>query len=160
MQSPPPLHLDAAGVCDYIDEVWPEASRAYAEGLRELRPGVARFVRRTGPADLRPGGTVSGPTLMNAVDQAGYALVLGHLGPAALAVTSHLSVDFLRRPTLGDLIVDVELLKLGRTQVPMAARLYVDDVASPPVAVATIVYSRALVDADPPPGGAPAPGEG
>ncbi|WP_370324979.1 PaaI family thioesterase [Euzebya sp.] len=141
----PPLALDRDGVCDYLAEVWPEAAGSFADGLVELEPGFARFVRRTGPADVRPGGTVSGPTLMHAVDEGGYALVLGHLGPAALAVTSHLSMDFLRRPTTGDLVVDVELLKLGRTQVPMAARVFVDDPGTPPVAVATIVYSRALV---------------
>ncbi|MGI9016735.1 MAG: PaaI family thioesterase [Euzebya sp.] len=141
----PPLVLDAAGVHAYLARVWPEAAPVYAESLLQLRPGFARFWTQTDQRNLRPGGTVSGPTLMTAVDRGAYALVLGHLGGAALAVTSHLSIEFLRRPTAGELIVDVELLKLGRTLISMAARLYVDDPEAPPVATATVVYSRALV---------------
>jgi acyl-coenzyme A thioesterase PaaI-like protein len=85
---------------------------------------------------------------MGAVDAAAFALVLAHLGAAALAVTSHLSIDFLRRPGPGVLIVDVELLKLGRTQITMSTRVHIDDPASPPVAAATVGYSRALLTSD------------
>lgn len=141
----PALVLDADGVVDYLRSVWPEAVTTYEGTLSELRPGFVRFRKTTDERHLRPGGSVSGPTMMTAVDEAAYALVLSHLGPAALAVTSHLSMDFLRRPSTGDLLVDVELLKLGRTQVSMAARLYVDDTDSLPVAVSTVVYSRALM---------------
>lgn len=141
----PPLELDADGVHAYVLSVWPQAAGAYDGTLPILRPGFVRFRMTTDQTNLRPGGTVSGPTLMTAVDQAAYALVLAHLGPAALAVTSHLAIDFLRRPTTGELLVDVELLKLGRSQLTMAARLYVDDPDGPPVAAATVVYSRALV---------------
>lgn len=141
----PPLELDADGVYSYVHSVWPETAETYNGTMPILRPGFVRFRTTTDQTHLRPGGTVSGPTMMTAVDQAAYALVLAHLGPAAHAVTSHLAIDFLRRPTTGDLLVDVELLKLGRTQVTMAARLFVDDPQAPPVAAATVVYSRALV---------------
>lgn len=87
-----------------------------------------------------------GPLLMEAVDQAAYALVLGHLGAAALAVTSHLSIEFLRRPPIGALLVDCRLRKLGRTQVTMTCELHVDAVdPDKPVGIATVVYSRALL---------------
>ncbi len=146
-----PLVLDRAGIHDYVRSVWPEAAEHYRDAVLELRPGFVRYRRPTDGRHLRPGGTVSGPVLMETVDQAAYALVLAHLGDAALAVTSHLSIEFLRRPDPGDLLVDVEMLKLGRTQMVMEARIRVGDVDGPPVAAARVVYSRALLPADPAP---------
>jgi len=63
---------------------------------------------------LRPGGTISGPTMMTLVDTAMYLLVLSHVGPVELAVTTSLHIDFLRRPAPTDLIATAELLKLGK----------------------------------------------
>lgn len=139
------LQMDVEGIRAYLAEVWPETADGMADAITELRPGFCRSTTRTGPADLRPGGTVSGPVLMTTVDQAAYVLVLAHLGRAALAVTSHLSVEFLRRATPGVLVTDVELLKLGRTQVVMAVRVHAGRAGTPPVAAATVVYSRALL---------------
>lgn len=64
---------------------------------------------------LRPGDTVSGPTLMTLADTAMYLLVVAHLGPEPMTVTSHLSIDFLRRPKPADLLAEATLLKLGRS---------------------------------------------
>lgn len=140
------LAMDRQQVIDYVARVWPPAAEAFADGLVELRPGFCRLHRVATDADQRPGGTMRGPLLMEAVDQGAYALVLGHLGDAALAVTSRLSVDFLRRPPIGTLIVDTRLRKLGRTQMTMTCELHVDTVEEDkPVAIATVVYSRALV---------------
>lgn len=78
------------------------------------------------PADqvmIRPGGTVSGPTLMMLADAAAYAVVLAHIGPVALAVTSNLSIDFLRKPQAVGVEADAELLKLGRTLAVVDVRL-------------------------------------
>ena len=63
---------------------------------------------------LRPGGTVSGPTLMALADAAAYSQVLAHLGPVALAVTSSLNITFLRKPEPVDQIAEATFLKLGR----------------------------------------------
>lgn len=140
------LAMDRQQVIDYVAATWPPAAESFADGLIELRPGFCRFDRIATDADKRPGGTMRGPLLMEAVDQAAYALVLGHLGDAALAVTSHLSVDFLRRPPIGTLIVNTRLRKLGRTQITMTCDLHVDTVEDDkPVAIATVAYSRALV---------------
>lgn len=144
--SPDTLRLDAAAVVAYLRSVWPPAGQQFADGLVELRPGFCRFQRTPTAEDERPGGTMQGPLLMTAVDQGAYALVLGHLGDAALAVTSHLSMEFLRRPPLGTLIVDTHLRKLGRTQVTMTCDLHVDTVQpARPMAIATVAYSLALV---------------
>jgi uncharacterized protein (TIGR00369 family) len=68
-----------------------------------------------GEQHLRPGGTVSGPAMMTLADCAGYLLILGLLGPVALAVTTNLNINFLRKPGLGDLTAEATMLKLGKT---------------------------------------------
>ena len=62
----------------------------------------------------RPGGTVSGPSLMALADTTAWLSVLAQIGPVALAVTTSLHIDFLRRPALVDVISEGRLLKLGR----------------------------------------------
>lgn len=65
---------------------------------------------------LRPGGTVSGPVMMTLADAALYIAVLGEIGIVPLAVTTNLSINFLRKPTAGKDIIGVcKLLKLGKT---------------------------------------------
>ena len=63
---------------------------------------------------LRPGGTVSGPAMMGLADIALYAAILANIGPVALAVTTNLSFNFLRKPGATGLVAEARLLKLGR----------------------------------------------
>ena len=78
------------------------------EEVLELRLNVA-------PRHLRPGGTVSGPTLFALADVAIYLAILSRIGPVALAVTTNCSIDFMRKPEAGRaLIAQARLLKLGR----------------------------------------------
>jgi uncharacterized protein (TIGR00369 family) len=116
------LVLDALGVHDYLNEIWPEAVGVWT--IDELTASTARLRQATATANLRPGGTVSGPTLMALADSAAYVLVLGLLGRAALAVTSSLHIDFLRRPVPGELIAEATLLKLGRSLITMNVLLF------------------------------------
>lgn len=67
-----------------------------------------------GDRHLRPGGTLSGPTMMTLADLALYAAILANVGPVALAVTTSLNFNFLSRPEPRDLIARCRLLKLGR----------------------------------------------
>ncbi|MEP7270458.1 MAG: PaaI family thioesterase [Acidobacteriota bacterium] len=62
---------------------------------------------------LRPGGTISGPSLMMMADVAMYLAVLAQIGPVALAVTTNLNINFLRKPAPADVIATARLLKLG-----------------------------------------------
>ena len=72
--------------------------------------------RRVSSADLRPGGTVSGPTMMDLADCALYVAILREIGLVALAVTTNLNINFLRKPVAGkDLIGVCKILKLGRS---------------------------------------------
>jgi len=73
---------------------------------------------------LRPGGTLSGPTLMTLADTVAYLAVVSRIGPEPLTVTSHLAIDFLRKPPPADLRATGELLKLGRRQAVTAIRIY------------------------------------
>ena len=63
----------------------------------------------------RPGGTVSGPALMGLADGAAWLAVLAQIGPVALAVTTSLHIDFLRKPPLIDIVAEGRVLKLGKT---------------------------------------------
>lgn len=64
---------------------------------------------------LRPGGTVSGPTLMALADVAMYVVLLSAIGPVGLAVTTNLNINFLSKaPAQHDLIAEARLLKLGK----------------------------------------------
>jgi uncharacterized protein (TIGR00369 family) len=63
---------------------------------------------------LRPGGTISGPTLMALADFAMYVAVLAAIGAVPLAVTINLNINFLRKPGRRDLIAEARLLKVGR----------------------------------------------
>ncbi|MFZ1286640.1 MAG: PaaI family thioesterase [Candidatus Phosphoribacter sp.] len=66
------------------------------------------------PTTLRPGGTISGPTMFALADVAVYLLILAQIGPVALAVTTSVGMNFMRKPPAGDLLAEAELLKLGR----------------------------------------------
>jgi uncharacterized protein (TIGR00369 family) len=89
---------------------------------------------------LRPGGTISGPTLMTLADTAAYYLILARSGPLALAVTSNLNIHFLAKAPPGDILATARLLKHGRRLV--VAEVAMRGAASPDlVAQATITYA-------------------
>jgi uncharacterized protein (TIGR00369 family) len=90
-----------------------------------LERGHAVLKLTTGPADLRPGGTVSGPTLFGFADLAMYAAVLTVVGNEPMAVTTDATVHFLRRPLAGTKIARARLLKQGQ-------RLMVGDIVIAP----------------------------
>jgi len=98
-------------------------------------------VRQTYQAQfIRPGGTISGPTMMALADFAMYVGLLASIGPVPLAVTTNLNINFLRKPAARDLIAECRLLKLGK-------RLAVGEVTigsegmDEPVAHVTSTYS-------------------
>ncbi len=93
----PQVFNDASGVV--IEDAW---------------HGGAQVRQAWREAHVRPGGTVSGPTMMALADFAMYVAVLAAIGPVGLAVTTSLNINFLRRPGRGDLIAQAKLLKLGK----------------------------------------------
>ena len=82
--------------------------------IEAVGPGTARVRLTAGDRHLRPGGTVSGPAMMALCDATMYVAILAAIGPVALAVTTNLSINFLRKPEPGDLIAECKLMKLGK----------------------------------------------
>jgi uncharacterized protein (TIGR00369 family) len=98
-------------------------------------------VRRAYRADfLRPGGTISGPTMMELADFAMYVAVLSAIGAQTLAVTINLNINFLRKPAQADLLAEAKLLKVGKRLAVGEVAIYADGLAEP-VAHVTSTYS-------------------
>ena len=94
-----------------------------------------------GSQHIRPGGTVSGPTIFALADVAVYLAILSRIGPRALTVTTSAPIDFLRKPSAGrDIIGTARILKLGRVLVVGDVLIYSEGLADP-VARASMTYS-------------------
>ena len=102
--------------------------------VRVLEVGnrTSRVLHEVGRAELRPGGTVSGPVMMATADVALYVALLGEIGIVPLTVTTSLSFNFMRKPA-GDrhVIGDCRLMKLGRTLAVGEVWLYSEGVEEP-----------------------------
>jgi len=97
--------------------------------------------KRVQDKHLRPGGTVSGPTMFALADVGVYLAILAMIGPKALAVTTNCSIDFMRKPVAeANLRADVRLLKLGRVLAVGDVLIYSEG-EDKPVARATLTYS-------------------
>ncbi len=96
---------------------------------------------RVGPKHLRPGGTVSGPSMFSLADVTAYLLTLAKIGPRALTVTTNCSIDFMRKPKAGcDLLAEGRLLKHGRV-LSISDVLLFSEGDDKPVARASLTYS-------------------
>lgn len=124
MAAPPPK-LDAAGVNALLETAFPGIA-AGGPQVTEVTPGRVRLVRPYGDGLLRPGGVISGPTLMSLADTAAYALVLAHAGDQLMAVTSQLNISFLRGAAPGDLTAEAEMLRLGRRLAVCDVRIWTE----------------------------------
>lgn len=110
-----PLAMTRDEVEAFLDREFPELhqdGRVFA--VEDVGLMTARMRMRAGPRHIRPGGTLSGPSLMTLADLALYVAILANLGPVGLAVTTNLSFNFLRKSKPQDLLADCRLLKLGR----------------------------------------------
>jgi acyl-coenzyme A thioesterase PaaI-like protein len=109
---------------DYLAKEFPQA---YAPGkpnkIISVGPGTAVVHFAASERHLRPGGTVSGPTLMGIADGAIYVAILAAIGPVALAVTTSFTCNFLSKPAPGDLACEVKILKFGKRLVVAEASI-------------------------------------
>ncbi len=96
----------------FLVESFPETPPSFV--VDEVADWGVRLRLPVTTAHSRPGGTISGPTLMALADSAAWLAILGQIGPVALCVTTSLHIDFLRKPALVDLCAEGRLLKLGR----------------------------------------------
>lgn len=130
--------LSAADVEAFMNEVFPQQAGVYR--VAEVGPMTARLTQTIKHAHLRPGGTVSGPTVFAIADCAFYIALMAMLGRQAMAVTTSLTVNFLRKPPAADLAAEARILKLGRRLSSGDVLVFSDGVADP-VAHAVVTYA-------------------
>ena len=136
----PDLVMDVDELNAFLTGAFPGSPRVYrvehsgADGLRVRLP--------YSDLQIRPGGTLSGPTMMGLADGAAWLVTLARIGPVALAVTSNLTISFLSKPGPVDLLAHATLLRLGRRQSVSEVRLWSEGSDSAePVAHATVTYA-------------------
>lgn len=112
-----------AEIVDFLAREFPQ-SKCVVEEVGDRSATVSHSI---GPAQLRPGDTVSGPLLMAVADVALYVAILGTIGLVPLAVTTSLTINFLRKPSSRHPITGVcRLMKVGRVLVVGEVALYSD----------------------------------
>lgn len=108
--------------------------------LTELSKGFARMRLPYNDDMLRPGGTISGPSMMALADACMFAVVLSEVGHVSLAVTTNLNINFLRKPPAKGLYADGRTLKLGKRLAILEVSIFSDH-GDELVAHATGTYS-------------------
>lgn len=110
------LALGKEELTTLLAEIFPQVAEDFRiEALSEDNVQMRLLVQ---DRHLRPGGTVSGPSLFALADVSLYAMLMARVGAKALAVTTSASIDFMRKPAAGqDVLADCRLLKLGRVLV-------------------------------------------
>ena len=136
------IQLDAEALNALLRSAFPGAPTNYGP-VKHVGPGRISVVQPFNPGMLRPGELVSGPTLMSTADTTAYTLIMAHVGPELMTVTSSLTINFLRGAKKGDIHADGELLSLGRRMAVCDIRLWTE---SPErlAAQATVTYARAM----------------
>ena len=106
--------MDASALADFLEREFPQVGADFA--LERVDSGGLAVRLVVADRHLRPGGTVSGPSMFALADVSIYLAVLSRLGPVALAVTTSCAIDFMRKPRSGaDILCEARLLKLGRS---------------------------------------------
>lgn len=122
----------------YLAEIFPQLASRFE--IEDLRPLSVRVRMTATEADLRPGGTVSGPAMFALADCTFYMALLAVIGREALAVTTNASIDYLRKPAPGGLTAEARILKLGRSLAVGDVLIFSDGIEGP-VARAGLTYS-------------------
>ncbi len=134
--------LSAGQLQDFLARAFPEV-RHYGFVVEHVDERTITVRLPANEASLRPGGTISGPSMFILADVAVYLLVLAQIGEVALAVTTSVGMNFLRKPPHGDLVAEGELLKLGRRLAVGPVRIHAADggATAELVADASLTYS-------------------
>ena len=133
--------MSVAELEKFLHDEFPQAFRGGDLTIESADGQTCLLRQRYSDKMLRPGGTVSGPTLMALADCAMYVVLLSAIGPVALAVTTNLNINFLRRGAPGrDLLAAARLLKLGNRLAVGEINL-LSDTSPEPIAHVTATYS-------------------
>ncbi|MCI5039412.1 MULTISPECIES: PaaI family thioesterase [Alphaproteobacteria] len=133
------LKMDVAELEAFLARDFPQVGDMFT--ILEVGAGTLKVRLNVKEEHLRPGGTVSGPTMFALADVGIYLAVLAVIGPVGLAVTTNCSIDFMRKPVAGvDLVAECRILKLGRVLAVGDVLIYSEGDARP-VARASMTYS-------------------
>jgi uncharacterized protein (TIGR00369 family) len=118
--------LDATQVESLIDAHFPQI---HAGGrimvIEETALRSARVRMKQHDRNMRPGGTVSGPALFTLADFSVYVALIGTIGATGIeAVTTSLNINFLAKPSAGDVVSSVRIIRLGRRIAVGEAQLF------------------------------------
>ncbi len=133
------MKMNAADLQAFLAQDFPQVADDFR--VEEVTDSGVRVRLRVQDRHLRPGGTVSGPSIFALADVGLYLAILSQIGPVALAVTTNCAIDFMRKPEAGvDLIAEARLLKLGRV-LAVGDVLLFSEGGLQPVARASLTYS-------------------
>ena len=133
------LKMLRADLAEFIDQAFPQVAQDFE--VEDVSPYEITVRLKVANRHLRPGDTVSGPSMFGLADVSVYLAVLAMIGPEALAVTTNCSIDFMRKPAAGrDVIAHARLNKLGR-QLAVGQVLLYSEGQDQPVAQAALTYS-------------------
>ena len=133
------LKMDLEAVKVLMQSAFPQVAQHIE--LVDIAPMTAVLRMPIDDRHLRPGGTVSGPTMFMLADCAFYLATLAMIGPHPLTVTTNANINFMRRPTGTALIGTARILKLGRHLSVGEVSMHTEDNPDDCVAHATMTYS-------------------
>lgn len=123
---------------NFLEKEFPQVSNNFK--ILNTKPNSLSMLMHISDEHLRPGGTVSGPTMFLLADVSFYLATLSIIGPKRLTVTTNCSINFLRKPNISDLISESRVLKIGKTLSVGDVLIYSEGIKEP-VAHASLTYS-------------------
>ena len=133
------LHFDKKNLLEYVEGIFSQIKGEFTIDSLEENAIIVRM--SVEERHLRPGGTVSGPSMFALADVSVFMSVIAAIGPKALTVTTNCSMDFMRKPLANaDLIATCKLLKIGKTLAVGDVLIYSDGTQDA-AARATLTYA-------------------
>jgi uncharacterized protein (TIGR00369 family) len=123
---------------NFLEKEFPQVSNNFK--ILNTKPNSLSMLMHISDEHLRPGGTVSGPTMFLLADVSFYLATLSIIGPKSLTVTTNCSINFLRKPNISNLISESRVLKIGKTLSVGDVLIYSKGIKEP-VAHASLTYS-------------------
>ncbi len=123
---------------DFLEKEFPQVKKNFE--ILKVNDRNFSMLMHISSEHLRPGATVSGPTMFLLADVTFYLATLSIIGPKSLTVTTNCSINFLRKPNEKNLISEARILKLGKTLSVGDVLIYSEDIDEP-VAHASLTYS-------------------
>ena len=123
---------------NFLEKEFPQVSSNFK--ILNTKPNSLSMLMHISDEHLRPGGTVSGPTMFLLADVSFYLATLSIIGPKSLTVTTNCSINFLRKPNISDIISETRVLKIGKTLSVGDVLIYSKGIKEP-VAHASLTYS-------------------